>query len=140
MNLAECLEKKYLKKINVDEKLIEKELNEADYDLNSAINAYNSGDNKWCIIKCYYSMFHAAKATLFKLGYQEKKHIAVLIVLEELNNKGKLNGKFITDFRASMSAREDADYNYVYSNEIASYDINITEEFVKKMKEIVEII
>lgn len=134
MNIDECLEKEYLKKIEIDEKLITKEFNEADYDLESANRAYNSGDNKWCIVKCYYSMFHAAKGVLFKLGYKEKKHIAVLIVLETLNKDGKLEGKFITNFRAAMKAREDADYNYTYSSETASYDLEITEEFVNAMK------
>ena len=137
MNIDDCLEKGYLKTIEVDVRLVQKELNEANYDFDSANKAYNSGDTKWCIIKCYYSMFHAAKAVLFRLGYQEKKHIAILAVLEELNKKGKIKSKLITNFRASMSAREDADYNYIYSNEIASYDLNITEEFIKAMEEFI---
>ena len=98
---------------------------------------FNEEDYKWCIVKCYYSMFHAAKAILFKLGYTEKKHIAVLIVLEELNKQGKLESRFITNFKASMSARQDADYHYSYSKETAEHEITIAKEFLEDMGRLV---
>jgi len=71
---------------------------------------------------------------LFKLGYIEKRHIAVLIVLEELNKKGKIESRFITNFKASMSAREDADYHYSYSKETAEYELGIAKEFLEEIK------
>lgn len=134
MNIKDCLEKGYLAKSKPDKELSEKELNEARYDFEKAEMAFKEEDYKWCIIKCYYSMFHAAKAILFKLGYIEKKHIAVLIVLEELNKQGKIESKFITNFKATMTAREDADYRYSYSKETAGYEITIAKEFLEGMK------
>ena len=130
MNLQDCLDKKYLVKSEPDKELSEKELNEARYDLDKAIKAFEDKDYKWCIVKSYYVMFHAAKSILFKLGYTEKKHIAILIVLEDLNRKGKIENRFIIDYKAAMSAREDADYHYSYSMGTAEHDLKICKEFL----------
>ena len=140
MNIQICLDKKYLVKSEPDKELSEKELNEARYDLDKAIKAFEDEDYKWCIVKCYYVMFHAAKSILFRLGYIEKKHIAILIVLEDLNRKGKIENRFIIDYKAAMSAREDADYHYSYSKEIAEYELSIAKEFVKEMERILGLI
>ena len=128
------MEKGYLTSSKPDKELSDKELNEAKYDLEKANKAFKEEDFKWCIVKCYYSLFHATKAVLFKLGYIEKRHIAVLIVLEELNKKGKIESRFITNFKASMSAREDADYHYSYSKETAEYELGIAKEFLEEIK------
>ena len=133
MNINNCLEKGYLQKSEPANDLAGKELNEAKYDLDKAEKAFKEEDYKWSIVKCYYSMFHAAKSVLFKLGYIEKRHIAVLIVLEELNKKGKIESKFITNYKASMTAREDADYRYSYSKETAEYELSITREFLEEI-------
>jgi|SRR3989338_3519937 len=134
MNINDCLEKGYLAKSKPDKELCKKELNEAIYDLEKAEKALEEEDYKWCIVKCYYSMFHAAKAVLFKLGYIEKRHISVLIILEELGKQGKIESKFITNFKASMTAREDADYHYSYSKETAEYELAIAKEFFEELK------
>ena len=134
MNIKDCLEQGFLRKIAVDKKLIEKELKESAYDLESAKKALSENDYKWCIIKSYYSMFHAAKSVMFKLGYIEKRHFAVNVVLEDLNKKGKLESKYISYFSAALSSREEADYHYNYSKEIATHNIMMAEEFLGIMK------
>lgn len=138
IGLKECLEKRFLVKSKSDEELSNKELNEAEYDLEKAEKALKDKDHKWCIVKCYYSMFHAAKAILCKEGYMEKKHIAIVVVLEELNKEGKIENKFVNDFKAAMSAREDADYHYSYSQETAEYDLEICKEFLNMTKGFLE--
>lgn len=137
MDVQECLEKRYLVLEKVSQDLIDKELKEGDYDFDKAKKAFNDRDYKWSIIKSYYSMFHSAKAVCFKLGYREKKHFAVLVVLEDLNKKGKLEVKFVNDFSAAISAREGADYRYAYSPERAEQSLEIAKEFNEKMKEII---
>jgi len=136
MDVEECIQKDFLKKIKVDEKLIQKELDEAKYDLNRAKNALEEDDFKWSIVKTYYSMFHAAKAVLFSLGLREKRHFVVGVVLEGLSKKGKLQFKFVNDYRGAMLAREDADYRYVHTKDTAEYLIDVAEEFIEKMKEL----
>lgn len=134
MDITGCLEKGYLVKIKYDNELIKKELDEAEYDLRKAENAFGDADYKWCIVKSYYSIFHSAKAVLFKLGYREKRHFAIGLVLEYLNKKGKLEMDYVNYFNAAISSREDADYHYTYSKDIAKHNLEIAYKFIKKIK------
>jgi uncharacterized protein (UPF0332 family) len=136
MDVEECLQEGFLRKIQVDKKLTQKELDEANYDLSRAKDALEENDFKWSIVKTYYSMFHAAKAVLFSLGLREKRHFAVGIVLERLSKEGKLQFKFVNDYKGAMLSREDADYRYVHSKDTAEYLIDVAEEFIEKMKEL----
>ena len=138
MEIDECLEKGFLRKIKPAEDIIEKEVNEGNYDFIKAQKAFDDGDYKWGIVKAYYSMFHYSRAILFKSGLREKKHFAISIVLENMNKKGKLESKYVNDFNAAISAREDADYHYIYSKEKAQYSLSIAKEFNKKMLELLK--
>ena len=115
MNIRQAIEKRLLEKIEIDKDLTNKEFAESDYDFEKAHKAFNGEDYKWCIVKAYYSIFHAARAVLFKLGLREKAHYAISVVLEDLNLKGRIESIYVNDFKAAMSAREDADYHYSYS-------------------------
>ncbi len=136
--LKECLKKGYLKKEKYDPLLVKKEFREADYDLNKARKALEDKDVKWAIIKCYYSMFHAAKALLFSMGLRERRHFAVQAVLEDLIKNGKLESIYLEYLSASMEAREDADYRYKYSMEMAKEILEYSVKFISKMKSIVK--
>lgn len=135
-SLEECLEKGYLKREGIDPALVKKELRESEYDLERAKKALSEEDFKWTIIKCYYSMFHAAKAVLFSLGLREKRHFAVQVALEDLSKRGKLEGIYLDYFSATMEAREDADYRYEYSRERAEEIMGYASKFITKMKEL----
>lgn len=139
MNIGECVEKRFLLKIESDKKLVHKELKEADYDFKKAQKSFKEEDFKWAIVKGYYAMFHAARAVLFDLGFREKRHFAIGVVLEDLNKRGKLESRFVNDFNAGVQTREDADYHYVYSKEIAENSLIIADEFVHRMKELLNV-
>lgn len=134
MDIESCLREGFLQQIKVERDLIEKELEEAKYDIGKAKQALEDGDFKWSIVKSYYSMFHAARAVLFSLGFKERRHFAIRVVLEDLNMKGKLESKFISDFSAALGAREDADYRYTYSQETAAYLLRAAGDFLAMMK------
>ena len=136
MNIQDCLDKGHLKKTKPDPKLVKKEINESGYDLSRAKNALGDNDYKWTIVKSYYSMFHAARAVLFSLGYRERRHFAVQIVLENLAKEGRLESIYVEYLSASMGAREDADYRYKYSKETAEEIIEYAEIFLIKMKQL----
>lgn len=138
MDIKDCLEQGFLKKIEVDRKLIEKETNESNYDLEKAEKAFREQDFKWSIVKSYYSMFHAARAILFKLGYREKRHFAISVVLDDLNKKGRLESKYVSDFNAAISSREDADHHYTYSKEIAQHILSIAKEFFDRIRKLLK--
>ena len=134
MDINECIEKRFLEKIKPAIDLVEKELREAEYDIEKAENAFEDEDYKWCIVKAYYTIFHAARALLFKIGLREKRHFAIRVVLEDLNKHGKLEMKYVNDFNAAVSSREDADYHYTYSKEIADHNLEIANEFLDRIK------
>jgi len=134
MDIESCLREGFLQQIKVERDLIGKEIEEAKYDIGKAERALEEGDFKWSIVKSYYSMFHAARAVLFSLGLKERRHFAIRVVLEGLNAKGKLEGKFISDFSAALGAREDADYRYTYSQETADYLLKAAGDFLARME------
>ena len=134
MNIEDCLKEGFLEKIKPEKDLIEKEFREAEYDFKRAEDALSKKDTKWSIIMSYYSMFHSARALLFHSGLKERRHFAIAVVLEDLVKRGKLKSRFVSDFHAAMSAREDADYRYTYSEETASYLIDAAKEFFVTMR------
>lgn len=138
MDIRECIEKRFLAKIRPAPDLVKKELDEADYDYESAEKAFSDNDWKWAIVKSYYCMFHASRAVLFKLGLKETRHFAIGVVLEELSKKGKLEAKYVNYFDAAVSSREDAVYHYSYSKDTAEHTLEIAEQFLERMKELLE--
>lgn len=138
MNMDECIREGFLKRVQPDKKLVRKEFEESEYDLKKAKDSLESRDFKWAAIKAYYSMFHSARAALFSLGYREKKHFAVEIVLEELVKKGLLESAYLDYFSAAMEARESADYRYEYSEGTAEDMIEYAEKFLEEMKALCE--
>ena len=136
MNLEEMTAQGIIQKTGPARDLAEKEFKEADYDIESARNAFEEKDYKWTIVKAYYSVFHSAKAIMFLLGYREKSHFAVGQFLDMLSKDGKLENRYANDFKAAMSARQGADYHYDYSKEKAGQIISLAEEFVDRMEEL----
>ncbi|MBI4174817.1 MAG: HEPN domain-containing protein [Candidatus Aenigmarchaeota archaeon] len=136
MDIESCMAEGFLKRVKPSKEIQKKELASADYDLKRAEASSEDGDHKWSIIQSYYAIFHSARALLDSLGYKERRHFAIGVVLEDLAKDKKINVKLVSDFHAAMSAREDADYRDVYSKETSDYMIEISEEFVKEIKRI----
>lgn len=134
MEIDEALEKGFLIREPPDQKLILKELKEAEYDLTKAQSSLSEKDFKWAIVKSYYSMFHAARAVLFKMGYREKRHFVVPVVLNQLVGEGKLEASYVSDYNAAIFSREQADYHYGYSEESARQMVGIANRFVNRLK------
>jgi uncharacterized protein (UPF0332 family) len=136
MEIKDLVEIGMIKKIEPDKELVDKEFKEADYDIEKARIALEEKDYKWTIVKAYYSVFHAAKAILISRGYNEKAHIGIAEFLNILSKEGKLESRYVVDFKAAMSARQGADYQYDYSEEKAKAIISLAEEFIDRMEEL----
>lgn len=134
MNTEEAVTEGLLTKIKTSKDLVDKEINESYYDLRRAKEEFKEEDYKWTIIKSYYSMFHSAKALLFKHGYKERKHMGIIIFLENLEKEGKIESIYVNDYKSASSSRESADYRYTYNKETAKNILNIAEGFIKKIK------
>jgi len=139
MDIEECLKQGFLKKIKVENELVEKESEESKRDLNDAKISLKMRKFKWAIIQSYYSMFHAARAVLFSLGLKERRHFAITVVLEDLVKKKKLEPRFVNDFKAGIFTREEADYESEYSQERAESLLKIAEEFNKRMSDVLAV-
>lgn len=84
-------------------------------------------------------MFRAARAVLFSMRFKERRYFVIGIILERLSRDGKLESKYINDFRAATSSREDVDYRYIYSLDTATYLVNTAEEFLERMKKLIKL-
>jgi len=136
MDAEELVKAGYLQKVSPAPDLADKEFTEADYDLKRARAELEGEDCKWAIVKAYYAVFHSAKGVLYLLGYREKAHFAVGQMLELLSKEGKLEGSFVADFKAALSARQGADYHYDYSETLAREMVDLAEGFVARMKKL----
>lgn len=140
MGLDELIKANCIPKIQPAQDLAEKEFHEADYDLEKAETALHEKDYKWAIVKAYYAVFHSAKGIMFLMGFREKAHFAAGEFLDFLSKKGKLESRYVSDFKACMSARQAADYNYDYSGRTAEEILEIAEEFVERMKKLRKVV
>ncbi|MGB9979274.1 HEPN domain-containing protein [Methanobacterium sp.] len=121
--------------ICIDYELIEKEIKEARYDLESAKNSIKSGNYKWAIVQSYYSMFHAFRGLLFSRGYKEKSHSGLKFAIKTLFvNYGVISDDIFLDFDSAMKAREMADYSYIYNEETALNMIQSTKKLIDKVE------
>ena len=80
----QCLEEKKLVKIEIQLDLVGKEVQAAEFDLRSAEKSLKEGNPKWATVQAYYSMFHTAKALVYRKGYREKSHACLSIALRAL--------------------------------------------------------
>lgn len=121
--------------ICIDYELIEKELKEARYDLESAENSIKSRNYKWAIVQSYYSMFHAFRGLLFSRGYKEKSHSGLKFAIKTLFvNYGVISDSIFSDFDSAMKAREMADYSYIYDEKIALSMIESTKKLISEVE------
>ena len=137
--LKRLLEQRRLLRTTLGGEAVEKELEATGYDLQSAKTSLEEADFKWATVKAYYSMFHAGRALLYRAGYREKSHAALLTALRELYAKpGKLDEAALDDFENAMSLREEADYAMTSSEEGAIRVVRDAEKFIETAKAILD--
>jgi len=136
--LKHFVEERKLMRISIDRKLVLKEIEGAESDLEDAKDSLSRKKFKWATIQGYYSMFHATRALVYSKGFREKSHYALLIALKELY-KNQLESELIQNFDEAMTLREEADYGLIFSEEGATSIVNNAEKFLNRVKEILRI-
>jgi len=136
--LKHFVEERKLIRISIDRKLVLKEIEGAESDLEDAKDSLSRKKFKWATIQGYYSMFHATRALVYSKGFREKSHYALLIALRELY-KNQLESELIQNFDEAMTLREEADYGLIFSEEGATSIVNNAEKFLNRVKEILRI-
>lgn len=130
MRVEDLIEKGMIRREVVSKELIDKERKEAENDLVDAKYSFAHNHQKWTIVQSYYAIFHTARAFAYSKGYKEKSHYGLYLLLDNLSLKKELDRKYVDYFNAAMYARQDADYDAIYSKERAKEILEIAEIFV----------
>ncbi len=116
---------------------VEKEIDAAAYDLERSEQSLKQKDYKWATVKAYYSMFHTARALLYKKGYRERSHAALVTALRELYVRpGLLQEETLSNLENAMSLREAADYGHTFTREGAQRVIMDAKKFQTQQKKL----
>ena len=83
MRLEECFKKRLLRNIKPDIEKSKRSLEISHEKLETAKNAFKKKFYEACVIYGYTSMFHSARAVLYRDGVQEKSHVCIPIYLKE---------------------------------------------------------
>jgi len=137
MKLEECFKRRLLRKISPDDEKASQSIKMAEEKLNMAKMALEKEFFDACIIYAYTSMFHSARALLYKDGIQEKSHVCIIAYLME-NYGGKIPYYLINSLDAFRRERHEALYGLEFyaGKEDASIAIKDAEEFIKVVKRI----
>jgi uncharacterized protein (UPF0332 family) len=118
--------------------MILKELDAARKDLKDAKDSLAQKKYKWATIQGYYSMFHNARALLYRKGFREKSHYALLRALTDLF-ENELENSLILSFEQGMDLRQEADYGLKFSATGATETIEGAEKFLKSTRVILKL-
>lgn len=134
----ECLEKQKIRRFNRGRILAKKELKTAESDLKRAQATFAQKDYKWTTIQAYYSMFHSARALLYKKNLRERSHHCLAVAIKELYvTKKLLDYRLLEALERAKILRENADYYDRFSEESAGQMLNRTQDFLNAAKELV---
>jgi len=138
MNIKECLEKGYLKKDNQDIGKAKQSLKIAEDKYDEALKAFEAELFESTIVFAYMAMFHSARSLLFKDGFAEKSHLAVIAFLKE-KYENIIGKKLIYEFNTVRIARHDSLYGLDtnFSTDEAKHILNISQEFIDKIKSLI---
>ena len=78
MRLEKCFEEGLLKEHIFPLEVIEREMKNARHHIKNARQCVDSKMYDLAVVSIYTSMFHAARAILFKEGFKERSHVCVI--------------------------------------------------------------
>ena len=134
----DCLKRKKIQEFSRGLALVEKELNTAKNDLNSAKESLKNKNFKWATIQSYYAMFHSARALLYIKNFREKSHYCLIVALKALYVDNKmLQPSLIESLQKAKILRENADYYDDWSENTAKSLIKAGEQFLETSKKLV---
>lgn len=135
----ECFKnRKIIKSLGMKER-IEAEIKSAKEDLKEAKNRLRAKRFKYATVNAYYSLFHSARALLYKAGYRERSHRCLREAIFEFYVKEKLlDVELIDYFDEALGLREAADYSNIFSKDGARRAIEGAKIFLSAAREILK--
>jgi len=137
MKLKEFFEKRLLRKIPIDMNKSRKSLEISKKYLSDSKKLISTGSFNFVILSAYTSMFHAARALLYKDGIQEKSHFAVFTYIKEKYSK-EIGQQLLFEFNNAREQRHEGIYGleYEFNQEDVKHIISVAEKFHKKIREL----
>ena len=113
MTVGDCLEKRLLRRERPDALKAKKSLETAKLKLTEASELAEAGFPRVALVTAYSSMFHSARALLFRDGFVEKSHYCLVeFVRENYAKKGLVEPGLVTVFDALRQERQDVMYGF----------------------------
>jgi len=139
LNIEDCLEEGLLKRVPPNKDKAIKSLEKSKHLLELAESELNSGFYESAIVSAYMSVFHAARAILFRDGFKERSHYALYVYISE-KYEGKMEKWLINELNALRLQRHELMYDIEKSVEVLEEDantaLNIAKEFLRSVKKI----
>lgn len=131
-------ENRKLRRIPKDQQKIKKSLEIARLKLEEAKKLFSSDFFNNAVLSAYTSMFHAARALLYKDGIQEKSHYAVYFYIKE-KFFGKIPNSLLFSFDSYRDIRHELLYGYLNLNKKDAENAVIdSEDFLEEVRKILE--
>lgn len=134
-----CLERGKIKIFSKAKQLVGKELILAAEDLKLAKDNFKNKNYRWSTTQSYYSMFHSARALIYKKGYREKSHYCLAEALKSLYVSEKLlSNDFLEALNLGKYLRENADYYGDFDKDGTEGMLESAKDFLKEAKKILK--
>ena len=138
-NTEDCFRFRLLRKIKPDKSKSEKSMEIAEKRLKGAREILNHKLFDFVVLESYMSMFHAARALLYKDGIQEKSHYAISIYLKE-KYSNKIPLPVINFLEIHRIERHEAMYGLEYKPEKNDAELSLkdAEIFIREIKKVLK--
>lgn len=123
---------KGLRKIEVNEELINKHLLKAAHNLNAISDFKNIGYSDWSASAAFYALYQCLLALLIKFGRQSRNQACTFAFVEDLINKGKISLK-LEELKEIFD--KDVSENLAHSEKILDIRENMQYSFKTSMEE-----
>lgn len=139
MNIAECFEKRLLRRTEPDPNKARRSLEIAKSKLKTAKESFEKELYGPTIIYGYTSMFHSSRALLYKDGISEKSHYCLVLYIRE-NYKKDIAPYLINSLDSYRKERHETLYGleFIETKKDASLIIKDAGQLLEKVKEILE--
>lgn len=139
MNFKDCLSKGLIRRDKSAPERIKKSLEIAERFLSSAKKNIEIEELEMAEIASYNSIFHSARALLFKKGYTERSHICVILVLKELYKNNHKLVELLNTFNKIRISRHNIQYGgELIGIEEAEFVYNFGKQFLEETKKTIK--
>ncbi len=134
MNLEQCFSEGLLRPFKFERDAIEKEISVSKRYILDVNKCIREEMYDLAVVAVYTSMFHAARAILFRDGFKERSHICLI---EYVREKYPYLNEFVKVLDIYRESRHAAlygiDVNFI--KEDATYGMKVAEKFIERVEE-----